>query len=254
MSDTPETTTSSTPPQTSNVFVDRPCLKCGYNLRGQTATWNRRALNWQVTCPECGGSQVVVLGGAERRGLLHPFFALTLALLGGWLSWQLIQWLSEGQSSMMEVPTAIYDANGAAQRTTLAAATPQTLAIHVAVRAVPVILSTMLFGAMLALAPYASHRQRDLLLVIFIVGGCIFGVYMNITGVSLDGTSYFALQRLTELRGADARGMLMLYDWKWRLVSGTISLMLAILAGRIGLAVGRPLGKLIAGMYVRADT
>lgn len=252
---------SASPPQTSNVFADRPCLKCGYNLRGQTATWNRRALNWQVTCPECGAAQVVALGSAERGGSRSPLFALALAVVAVYIAWQLITWLSLGQAAMMDTLTAIYATPTAAARraamTGAGVATAfdgewTTLVIHVLVRGVPVLLSTLVFGIVLALAPYAMPRQRDLLLVLFVIGGCLFYAHLNLTGSSVDSAvSTMRTQLALGLSGGNS--VLMLFDWKWRVISGTVGLALAILGGRIGLAVGHPLGRVVVSMYVKID-
>lgn len=255
--------------QTTTVFVDRPCLKCGYNLRGQTATWNRRALNWQVKCPECGGDQVVSIGTPERQGLQNPLVALVLALAGTWIAWQLFQWLSTSQSSMMEVPFILSaPATSAAARRAALIATGTgsstvtafdgewtTLALHVIVRAIPILMSTALLGVGLALAPYGKHRARDLLVVVFALVACTYGVYLNITGAGdpLNPQVRTQLLQLVSMGGTTPGGLLLVYDWKWRLVSGVIGLMLAVVGGRIGLAAGRPLMRTVLQMYVRSD-
>ena len=189
---------SSPAPQTSNIFVDRPCLKCGYNLRGQTATWNRRALNWQVTCPECGGAQVVVLGSAERGGG-HSIVTLLLALIGVWIV---------GAMAVIVTGTIV--------------------------QGIPIALFAILLGALISIAPYARAQDRRFVLALLVLGCVVYGIYLDFSGQLPDRSSI----------GLDA---------KWKLLSGSIGVVLAYGFGRIGLAAGRPFAKMVTGMYVKTD-
>lgn len=49
------------------VDEDCACRKCGYNLRGQTATWDRWKREWRATCPDCTNVQSVRLWSSGRR-------------------------------------------------------------------------------------------------------------------------------------------------------------------------------------------
>ena len=227
-----ESSPPTSPPQTTNVFVDRPCLKCGYNLRGQTATWNRRALNWQVTCPECGGAQVVALGSAERNLGANPFLTLALVVLVGWIVWQLVAWLAASYASMMQPPAGAYDPFSPDERdlherpTKLFAADRDSVGCRLAlaafslhVRAIPIAMSAIGLGLIVSASPYSTQRQRKSLLLIVVAVGCVLG---------------FSLRVSTE-------GMPIFFDWKWKMASGMVGLIVALAGGKFGLAIGRPL-------------
>lgn len=213
---------TSPPPQTSNIFVDRPCLKCGYNLRGQTATWSRRALNWQVTCPECGGVQVVVLGSAER-GERQPLVTLALVVLGVWLLWQLFDWLSISIVGMS--PPAV-----------LFAPDLDATIIHAGINVVPVALSAFLLSLVIAVAPYASSRQRNFCVDLLVIAAAVYALHLDLAGLYANPAASIA-------------------DWQVKAapVTAVAGGAIALAFGRFGLAVGRPLAKMVVGMYVKAE-
>lgn len=229
---------SSPAPQTSNIFVDRPCLKCGYNLRGQTATWNRRALNWQVTCPECGGAQVVVLGSAERGGG-HSIVTLLLALIGVWIAWQLVTSLAAALGTMIGPLNAQLMRSIVAGPTALTSRSAFdydaiTLVTYFVVQGIPIALFAILLGALISIAPYARAQDRRFVLALLVLGCVVYGIYLDFSGQLPDRSSI----------GLDA---------KWKLLSGSIGVVLAYGFGRIGLAAGRPFAKMVTGMYVKTD-
>jgi hypothetical protein len=229
--------TAPTAPQTSNIFVDRPCLKCGYNLRGQTATWNRRALNWQVTCPECGGAQVVVLGSAERGGG-HSIVTLVLAITGVWVAWELITSLAIALGAMMgplnaQLMRSIVSSPTVMTRRSAFDYDAITLVTYFLVQGIPLALSAVLLGALISIAPYARAQDRNFVLALLVLGAIVYGIYLDLTGLLPNRSNIGA-------------------DGKWKLMSGTIGLALAYFFSRVGLAAGRPFAKMITGMYVKA--
>lgn len=228
------------PPQTSNIFVDRPCLKCGYNLRGQTAVWNRRALNWQVSCPECNNAQVVQLGSNER-GTRQPAVVLALALAAAWAAWQLLEWMATPtalaigppDATMMRAIAAGGAPTGGFTGVLLLDYDALAIVAYFLMHSIPLSFASLLLGAILSIAPHARKQDRNFLVLLLSLLATLYGWYLNVTG---------QVPKLTDTSPSTL---------KWKLLAATVALLVCIVGGRLGLILGPPFVKMVARMYVR---
>ena len=239
------------PTQTRTVDDDRPCAACGYNLRGQTAAWDRAASRWRATCPECGTTQDAT--SSARDAIATSPATILCISVGVFVGWTLLTWLASGESSIMNAikASALRSSTNGRSGDDIVDSLPEMLA-HVAVHGTQLAVCAVGFGIVVSLAPRATPTGRTLLACVPVAIACVVGAWLYFTGWSdAAGDPTFLLRIMSGQTGPQSSAG----DGEWTFVYAMwgIGGLIAIVAARFGAAIGPRITAFVAGCYAPPD-